>query len=88
MNLAKQTRFVGFDSSAKLLAGVRDGEIHGLVLQDPFRMGALAVQTMLAHLRGETVERRIDTGAKLLTKDNQDTVDIVAAVALEGFKRR
>ena len=46
--------------------------LHALVLQDPFNMGYLAVRTMAQKLRGEPVERRIDTGAKLVTAENMD----------------
>ena len=64
--------FVGFDASDKLVAGVESGGIEGLVLQDPFNMGYLAVKTMVQHLKGEKVERRIDTGSKLITKANMN----------------
>jgi ribose transport system substrate-binding protein len=69
-NLAGKLGFVGFDASEKLVAGVESGAISGLVLQDPFNMGYLAVKTMVLHLKGEKVERRIDTGSKLVTKLN------------------
>ena len=32
---------VGFDSSAPLLQAVREGDVAGLVVQDPYRMGYL-----------------------------------------------
>lgn len=69
-NLSGKLGFVGFDASDKLVAGVEGGAIEGLVLQDPFNMGYLAVKTMVQHLRGEKVEKRIDTGSKLVTKAN------------------
>ena len=68
--LAGKLRFVGFDASDKLVQGLRAGEIDGLVLQDPFRMGYLGVQTMVRHLRGEQVEARIDTGSTFATEQN------------------
>ncbi|MGD8537060.1 MAG: substrate-binding domain-containing protein, partial [Candidatus Aminicenantes bacterium] len=36
--LAGKVKFVGFDSSPKLIQALRDGHIHGLVLQDPMKM--------------------------------------------------
>src|SRR4051812_2852745 len=66
--LAGKIKFVGFDSSEKLVTGLKAGQIDGLVLQSPFNIGYLAVKTMVAHLRGEKVEERIDTGARLVTK--------------------
>lgn len=74
--IAGRVTFVGFDSSPKLVQGLRDGHIHGLVLQDPVRMGYLGVKTLAAHLRGEPVEDVIDTGVTLATADNMDETDI------------
>jgi ribose transport system substrate-binding protein len=65
---AGQVQFVGFDASDTLVKALEAGHIKGLVLQDPVRMGYLGVQTMVRHLRGETVERRIDTGVRLVTQ--------------------
>jgi ribose transport system substrate-binding protein len=68
--IAGKVKFVGFDSSAKLVAGLKQGHLHGLVLQNPFKMGYLAVRTLSRHLKGEKVEPRIDTGATLVTQEN------------------
>ncbi|MGZ5495340.1 MAG: substrate-binding domain-containing protein, partial [Candidatus Aminicenantales bacterium] len=68
--------FVGFDSSPKLVQGLRDGDIHGLVIQNPAKMGYLGVKTIVAILRGEPVEKVIDTGVVLATKDNMDSPEI------------
>jgi hypothetical protein len=54
--LAGKVKLVGFDASDKLVARSKDGKIDGLVLQNPFNMGYLAVKTMVRHLRGEKVE--------------------------------
>ena len=70
--LAGKIKLVGFDSSPKLVAGLASGQIDGLVLQDPFNIGYLAVKTMVQHLRGEKVLERIDTGARLVTKENMN----------------
>lgn len=71
-SLAGKVRYVGFDSSAKLVEALRAGHIDGLVLQNPMRMGYLSVCTMVAHLNGQSVEKRIDTGVTLATKENMD----------------
>jgi ribose transport system substrate-binding protein len=55
---------------------VRDGHIDALVLQDPIKMGYLGVKTMVAHIRGENVDKRIDTGVTLVTRDNLDQPDM------------
>jgi len=65
---AGQVTFIGFDASDSLVKGLEAGHIQGLVLQDPVKMGYLGVQTMVSHLRGQPVERRIDTGVRLVTQ--------------------
>jgi ribose transport system substrate-binding protein len=70
--VAKKVKFIGFDASDKLVTALREGDIEGLVVQNPFNMGYLAVKTMADHLRGKPVEKRIDTGAKYVDKSNMD----------------
>jgi ribose transport system substrate-binding protein len=74
--LAGKVKFVGFDSSPKLVQGLRDGHVLGLVLQNPMKMGYLGVRTMVAHLRGESVPKVIDTGVILVTAENMDSPEI------------
>ena len=71
-DLAGKVKYVGFDSSDRLVQGLRKGQIHGLVLQDPINMGYLGVKTVVAHLQGRKVEKRIDTGSSVATPDNMD----------------
>ena len=70
--LAGKLSFVGFDASDKLVDGVKSGHIDALVLQDPFRMGYLAIQAMVHHIRGAKVESRTDTGSTLVTRKNMN----------------
>jgi ribose transport system substrate-binding protein len=56
---------------------MRDDKVHGLVLQDPYNMGKLAVETVVAYLRGQTVKTRIDTGCTVATAENMDNPDIL-----------
>lgn len=73
---AKQIRFIGFDASENLVKGLRDGQIQGLVVQDPVNMGYLGVKTLVSHIRGEQVPRRIDTGVRLVTPDMMDQPEV------------
>jgi len=57
--LAGKVKYVGFDSSDRLVLALQKGYIHGLVLQDPINMGYLGVKTIVAHLRGEKVDKLI-----------------------------
>jgi len=70
--LAGSIRFVGFDASPPLVAALREGKIDALVLQDPRKMGALAVHALDDVLAGRSVEARIDTGVVLATRENMD----------------
>lgn len=69
---AGRIRFVGFDASDTLVKGMQDGHIDALVVQDPVKMGYLGVKTVVAHIRGEKVEPRIDTGVTLVTRERMD----------------
>ncbi len=62
------TKHIGFDTSPKLIEGVQQGAIEALVSQDPKRMGYLAVETLVKHLRGEPIEPIVDTGVEIVTK--------------------
>ena len=72
---AGRVKFVGFDSSDKLITALRQKQIQGLVLQNPFRMGELGVQTLVKHLKDPAapLEKRVDTGAVVATPENMDT---------------
>jgi len=73
---AKRTgkvRFVGFDTSTKLVDALERGSIQGLVVQNPFAMGERSVAAVVAHLAGKPVEPRIDTGAILATPETVKT---------------
>jgi ribose transport system substrate-binding protein len=67
---AGQVAFIGFDASQTFVDALKNGQLQGLVVQNPLNMGYLGVMKMVAHLQGQTVERRIDTGVWMITKDN------------------
>lgn len=69
---AGKVRFVGFDANEQLVAALRAGEIDALVVQDPVRMGELAVRACVQAVRGETPEAVIDTGVGLVRSTEVD----------------
>lgn len=75
-NLTGKVTLVGFDSTADLVNNVKEGAIDSLVLQNPYKMGYEGVKTVVDKLSGKQPERRIDTGVKLLTKDNMNTPEL------------
>lgn len=83
---AGKVRFIGFDASDRLVKGLSEGHFDGLILQDPVRMGYLGVKTMVAHLRGEPVEKRVDTGVRLVTRQDMNTPEAQALLHPELAK--
>ena len=47
--------------------------MQGLVVQKPFNMGYLSVEKAVQLLEGVQVERNIDSGSKLITRENMYT---------------
>jgi ribose transport system substrate-binding protein len=75
-NLAGKIKFVGFDTSPPLVEALEKGEIDALVAQDPTRMGYEGVKTLVEHIRGKQVPAVIDTGVRLITRENFNTPEI------------
>lgn len=70
---AGKIRFIGFDSSEIFTRAIGDRKLDGIVVQNPFAMGELGVMTLLDHLAGKSVPKRVDTGVTLITSANLDT---------------
>ncbi|MEM9410492.1 MAG: substrate-binding domain-containing protein [Planctomycetota bacterium] len=70
-------RFIGFDSSPKLVDGLQASKIDALVSQDPKKMGYLAVETIVKHLQGEEIEKMVDTGVELVTAKRLENEDAI-----------
>ncbi len=65
--------FVGFDCSPPLVDAMAEGELQGVVVQNPYRMGETAVRTLVDHLEKKAVEAKISTGETMVTPENMDT---------------
>lgn len=86
LGLAGQVKFIGFDPNERMVEAMREGTMHGIVLQDPVMMGDLSVRAMMAHLdpasikesdravlfEGTQVRKRIPTGEYIATPENMD----------------
>lgn len=75
-----KVKFVGFDSGETLNAGLKAGDIQGLVVQNPMRMGYLGVKTMVDVLQGKTPPPVIDTGVGFVTKENFNSPEMADIV--------
>ncbi len=67
---AGKITFIGFDSNQTFIDAMQNGQLNAFVVQNPFKMGYLGVKTMIDHLKGHSVEKRIDTGVTLIAPEN------------------
>jgi ABC-type sugar transport system substrate-binding protein len=67
---AGRVKCVVFDPSPALIEGLSQGKVQGIVLQDPVMMGYQGVKTLIAHLDGKAVEKRVVTGEYVATPEN------------------
>jgi ABC-type sugar transport system substrate-binding protein len=74
--MAGKVKAIAFDPSPALIKGLSEGTVHGIVLQDPVTMGYEGVKTMVAHLEGKPVEKRIVTGEYVATPENMNTAEM------------
>lgn len=71
-----KVKVIGFDAGSQEVADLKNGDVQALVVQNPMKMGYLGVATLVKHLRGEKVDKRIDTGVVVVTKENMDTPEM------------
>src|SRR6266700_4826282 len=71
-----KVKMVGFDAGSQSVLDMKNGDVQALVVQNPMLMGYLGVMTLVKHLRGEKVEKRIDTGVVLVTPEHMNQPEI------------
>lgn len=62
-----------FDDLPDTIKGVKDGYINGIMVQRPVTMGKLAVEQLVAQIKGEAAGGDIDTGVTVVNADNLDS---------------
>jgi ribose transport system substrate-binding protein len=67
-----KVKMVGFDAGSQSVTDMKKGDVQGLVVQNPLLMGYLGVVTAVKHLKGQPVDKRIDTGVVLVTPENMN----------------
>jgi len=75
-----KVKFVAFDSGEMLNAGLLAGDVQGMVVQNPMKMGYLGVKAAVAVLRGEKVAPLVDTGVGFVTKENFNSPEMADIV--------
>jgi ribose transport system substrate-binding protein len=78
--------FIGFDPNQRIVQALADNKVQGVVLQDPVRMGYLAVKAIIEHLDGQQVEKRISTGEVIATPENMNEPTIKPLLAPIQFQ--
>ncbi len=68
--LQDQIQIIGFDAVSEALNLVENGEFLATVAQYPAEMGKLGVQNMVKIFEGGQAEQNIDTGVKVILKDD------------------
>jgi ribose transport system substrate-binding protein len=71
-----KVKMVGFDAGSQSVLDMKNGDVQGLVVQNPLLMGYLGVVTAVKYLKGEKVDKRIDTGVVLVTPENMNEPQI------------
>lgn len=66
---------VGFDGNQNEQDYVKNGILHAIAVQGSYQMGYLGVKTVAKIIAGEKVEKKIDTGVVIVTKDNIDSAE-------------
>ncbi|MCM8525112.1 MAG: substrate-binding domain-containing protein [Lentisphaeraceae bacterium] len=69
-------KLVGFDFNKAIAAAIESGDLSATAAQNPFRMGYLAVTKSIEVLEGKKVDKRIDTGVTIITKENMNSAEM------------
>ncbi len=74
--LGGKLKTVGFDCNDSMIEEMRAGNLHAMVVQDPYKIGYEAVRTIAAKLAGKQPAKRMDLAAVVVSKENIDTPEI------------
>jgi ribose transport system substrate-binding protein len=73
LNKTGQIVVIGYDAGKIQKQAVRDGVMAGAITQDPVGIGYKAVEACVKAIKGEAVQKNIDTGFKWWDKTNIDS---------------
>jgi ribose transport system substrate-binding protein len=75
-----KVKLVGFDWSPTTLEGLKNGSIDSLVIQDPFKMGEVAVDSCVKAIDKQPLMKKQDLAPRLITQQNLNDPDVQAQV--------
>lgn len=87
LNREDKIFFVGFDSNVVTVDGLQSGSVDALIVQNPYAMGYLGVESAYKLLTGQGgLEAMVDTSTQIVNRENLFTID--AQKALFAFEAR
>ena len=77
LGLSDTVFLVGFDSNVETVDGLQEGSVDALIVQNPYAMGYLGVESAYRLLTGQDagMERVVDTSTQTVDRDNLFTMD-------------
>ena len=77
LGLSEEVFFVGFDSNVVTVDGLQDGSVDALVVQNPYAMGYLGVESAYQLLTGQggSLVETVDTSTQVVDRSNLFTLD-------------
>ena len=69
-NVAGKVAVVGVDATREAVTAIQNGKMSADISMHPEALGRGAVEAAIKAARGETIEKRIDTGTTLVTREN------------------
>lgn len=88
LGLSNSVRVIGFDQTLDLLTGLRQGLIDALVVQDMRRMGAIAVNDILATQNKRKPMQITRVEPVLVTRDNINSEPVQQVLRMDWRPRR
>ncbi|MGB8451057.1 MAG: substrate-binding domain-containing protein [Anaerocolumna sp.] len=73
LGLSGKVKVIGFDGSIEEIELLEEGVFQGIIIQKSFNMGYLGIEEAVKLVRGIKVEKNVDSGSELITKDNMYT---------------
>lgn len=86
LGLADSVQLVGFDANVKAVDALQSGEVDALIVQNPYAMGYLGVESAYKFLTGRQDELPVtlDTATRIVDRDNLFTMDSQKALFAFG----
>ena len=88
LGLSDKVFLVGFDSNVATVDGLQEGSVDALVVQNPYAMGYLGVESAYKLLSGQggELEETVDTSTRIVDRSNLFSID--SQKALFAFEQR